>query len=198
MASVTVSPASRTEQIAADSVVGGSFDGSNHLVLVTGDATNIDLGVVPVDFPDATTSDKGVVELATTSEVLAGTDGTKAITPLTLVAVTGNFTPATLTDASNIATDAAVSNHFRVTLGGNRTLSAPTNPRDGQMVKWEFIQDGTGGRTLALTTGTNGFAYGTDIPSITLSTAPNKRDFMGAIYNGTEQRWYILAFAKGY
>lgn len=198
MASVTVVTAARSEQIAADSVVGGEINGSNHLILTTGDGTDIDLGEITVIFPDATASDKGVVELATTGEVLTGTDGTKAVTPLALAAVSGVFTPATLTDASNIATDAAIANHFRVTLAGNRTLSAPTNPRDGQKVIWEIIQDGTGGRTLTLTTGTGGFAFGTDIPSITLTTTPSKRDFLGAIYNATEQRWHVIAFGKGY
>jgi hypothetical protein len=105
---------------------------------------------------------------------------------------------ATLTDGATISLDASLGNHFRVTLGGNRTLAAPTNPTDGQRIMIEVIQDGTGGRTLALTTGTNGFAFGTDITGITLSTAIGARDFIGAVYNSTAQRWYVIAFVKGY
>jgi hypothetical protein len=105
---------------------------------------------------------------------------------------------ATLTDAATISLDASLGNHFRVTLGGNRTLAAPSNPTDGQRIMIEVIQDGTGGRTLTLTTGTNGFAFGTDITGITLSTAINARDFIGAVYNSTAQRWYVIAFVKGY
>lgn len=107
--------------------------------------------------------------------------------------------PVTLVDAATIATDAALGNHFRVTLGGNRTLAAPTNPVDGQRALWEFIQDGAGGRTLALTTGTaGGFAFGTDVTAMTLSTAAGKRDLMGALYIAAVDRWLVIAVATGY
>ena len=106
---------------------------------------------------------------------------------------------AALTDAATIALDASLANHFRVTLAGNRTLGVPTNPVDGQRIMIEVIQDATGSRTLTLTTGSNGaFAYGADITTITLSTAANARDFIGAVYNATAQRWYVVAFVKGY
>lgn len=104
----------------------------------------------------------------------------------------------TLTDAATIATDVSLSNHFRVTLAGNRTLGVPTNPYDGQKITWEIIQDATGSRTLTLASGTGGFAFGTDITGITLTTTASKRDFLGAIYNATAQRWYVVAFTKGF
>lgn len=103
--------------------------------------------------------------------------------------------PYTLTDAATIDTDASLSNHFRVTLGGNRTLANPTNLTDGQKVVWEFIQDGTGSRTITLG---SAFALGTDVDSITLTTTASKRDFMGAIYNSGTSKWYVVAFVKGY
>jgi len=101
----------------------------------------------------------------------------------------------TLADAATIATDASLGNHFRVTLGGNRTLGNPTNPTDGQKCTWEIIQDGTGSRTLAYDTQ---FAFGTDIASITLTTTASKRDFIAAIYNSTATKWYVIAVVKGY
>lgn len=55
----------------------------------------------------------------------------------------------TLTDAATIATDASLGNVFTVTLGGNRTLGAPTNLVAGATYIWRFTQDGTGSRTLA-------------------------------------------------
>ncbi|HWZ65821.1 MAG TPA: hypothetical protein VNX65_03410 [Patescibacteria group bacterium] len=106
--------------------------------------------------------------------------------------------PQTLTDAATIVTNANTGSMFRVTLGGNRTLSVPTNPTDGQRVIWELIQDATGSRTITLASGTGGFQLGTDVSSIVLSTTANKRDFMGAIYNSTAQLWYVIAFVKGY
>lgn len=54
-----------------------------------------------------------------------------------------------LTDAATIATDCSQSNVFTVTLGGNRTLGAPTNILAGATYIWIVTQDGTGSRTLA-------------------------------------------------
>jgi hypothetical protein len=54
-----------------------------------------------------------------------------------------------LTDAASIETDGSASNHFLVTLGGNRTLANPANLEDGVILNWWVKQDGTGGRTLA-------------------------------------------------
>lgn len=124
------------------------------------------------------------------------TNGAGSIT----IALKNNDTsaPQTLTDAATIATDASLGNRFRVTLGGNRTLGAPTNPTNGQQCVWEIIQDGTGSRTLSLDTGTGGFAFGTDIASITLTTTASKRDFLTAIYNSTANKWYVVGFVKGY
>ena len=55
----------------------------------------------------------------------------------------------TLTDAATIATDLSLGNQFQVTLGGNRTLGAPTNVVAGQSGVIRVVQDGSGGRTLA-------------------------------------------------
>jgi hypothetical protein len=107
----------------------------------------------------------------------------------------GDLAPVTLTDAATVATDASLGSYFRVTLGGNRTLGNPTNMVDGQRVIWEIIQDGTGTRTLALG---SAFALGTDITSTTLTTTASKRDFLGAVYNSTAAKWYVIAFVKGY
>ena len=103
-----------------------------------------------------------------------------------------------MTDAANISTDAALGNRFRVTLADNRTLAPPTNPTADQQCVWEFVQDGTGSRTITLDTGTGGFAFGTDITAITLTTAANKRDFMTATYNATLNKWLVIGFIRGY
>jgi GH15 family glucan-1,4-alpha-glucosidase len=101
----------------------------------------------------------------------------------------------TLTDAATITVDASQGNHFRVTLGGSRTLANPTNPVNGQKITFEFIQDATGSRVLTLDTQ---YSFGTDITSITLTTTASKRDFMSAIYNSTTTKWYVTSFIKGY
>lgn len=104
-------------------------------------------------------------------------------------------TVTALTDATTIATNAALSNYGRVTLGGNRTLGNPTNPTNGQRYTWELIQDATGSRTLTLG---SAFALGTTITSTTLTTTAAKRDFLTAVYNSTTAKWYVTDFTKGY
>lgn len=103
--------------------------------------------------------------------------------------------PVTLTDAANIATDASLGKHFRVTLGGNRTMDNPTNPINGQKIIYEIIQDGTGSRTI---TWGSAFAWGTTVTVPTLTTTAAKRDFVGFVYNSTTSKWYGLSVALGY
>ena len=43
-------------------------------------------------------------------------------------------------------------NNFLVTLGGNRTLAAPSNATTGQTGSIYVVQDGTGNRTLSYNT----------------------------------------------
>jgi hypothetical protein len=115
--------------------------------------------------------------------------------PVTWAFRAGTPKPTTLTDAATIATDASLNRNFRVTLGGNRTLGNPTNALDGQILTWEFIQDGTGSRTIALDTK---FALGTDITAVTLTTTASKRDFLTAIYNSVADKFYVRGFIKGF
>ena len=100
-----------------------------------------------------------------------------------------------LTDGASIATDTSKGRAFRVTLGGNRTLSNPTNMLDGQRCVWELIQDATGSRTITLG---SAFAFGTDITVATLTLTASKRDFLTAVYNASTSKWYVVDFKKGY
>lgn len=122
--------------------------------------------------------------------------------PLASPTFTGTLTtprlitpPQVLVDAATIATDASLANHFRVTLGGNRTLGNPTNPTDGQKVIWELVQDGAGNRTITLDAA---FALGTDLSAVTLSSAAGKRDLLGALYHAGLAKWLVIALVRGY
>lgn len=55
----------------------------------------------------------------------------------------------TLTDAATIAWDVRLGETAKVTLGGNRTLGAPSGLIDGGSYILRITQDGTGSRTLA-------------------------------------------------
>ena len=84
-----------------------------------------------------------------------------------------------LTDATTIDTDASKSNHFYVTLGGNRTLGNPTNLKDGVILNWWVKQDGTGSRTLAYG---SKFKWPSGSAPI-LTTAANSVDLITAQYH---------------
>lgn len=101
----------------------------------------------------------------------------------------------TLVDGAAIATDVSLGNVFEVTLGGNRTLSAPTNPVGGQKVLWRFIQDGAGSRTITLDAV---FNLGTDVSSVVLSLGGGDIDYMEAIYNAGSSEWDVIRFVRGY
>jgi hypothetical protein len=74
------------------------------------------------------------------------TNGTSDVTISRSTVVT------TLTDGASIAVDADLGPNYMVTLGGNRTLSNPTNAAVGKELWIAVAQDGTGGRTLTFDT----------------------------------------------
>ncbi|RUX93793.1 MULTISPECIES: DUF2793 domain-containing protein [unclassified Mesorhizobium] len=101
--------------------------------------------------------------------------------------------PATLTDAATIAVDMATFLNAKVTLAGNRTLGAPSNPKNGQSGCIEIIQDGTGTRTLAYHADWL-FAGGTDP---VLSTPAGTKDllFYQVMSNGKTYASLVKAVA---
>jgi hypothetical protein len=88
---------------------------------------------------------------------------------------------ATLTDGATITWDVGSSPVAKVTLGDNRTLSAPTNSAAGQFISIAVIQDGTGSRTL---TWNSAYEFTGDVAP-TLTTTANKADIFVFKYNGT-------------
>lgn len=146
----------------------------------------------------ASTTVAGIVELATPAETITGTDTTRAVTPAGVdAAIIVGSGPITLTDNATIATDASLSNYFRVTIAGNRTLGIPTNPTDGQKALWEITASGAA-RTISPTTGSTGsFKFGSDFSTIP-TIASGTTTFIGAIYRTSSARWHILSVAQGH
>jgi hypothetical protein len=100
-----------------------------------------------------------------------------------------------LTDAASISVDASLGSIFKVTLGGNRTLSNPTNPTSGQKMVFRFKQDGTGSRTITLD---SKFRVPSDLGTITLSTTADMVDYLGVIYDLTDDKFDVVSFIKGF
>jgi len=97
-------------------------------------------------------------------------------------------TSAALTYAATITPDAADGSVRTITLTGNLTFSAFTNPVSGQSITLIITQDGTGSRTL---TSTFKFAGG----SKTLSTAASSIDILTVSYIGTT---YYASLSKAF
>jgi hypothetical protein len=92
------------------------------------------------------------------------------------------FPEATLTDGATITWDVSTAQVAKVTLGGARTISAPTNGATGQFISLLVIQDGTGSRTL---TWNSAYEFASDTAP-TLTTTASLGDLFTFRYNGTK------------
>ena len=92
------------------------------------------------------------------------------------------FAESTLTDGATISWDASTQDVCKVTLGGNRTMAAPTNNTTGQFISILVIQDGTGSRTLTW----NAVFEFKDDTAPTLTTTASKGDVFVFRYNGSK------------
>ena len=93
-----------------------------------------------------------------------------------------NYTESTLTDQATVTWDASTQDVCKLTLGGNRTLAAPTNNTTGQFISILVIQDGTGSRTL---TWNAVYEFASDTAP-TLTTTANLGDVFVFRYNGSK------------
>lgn len=100
--------------------------------------------------------------------------GNVARIPLSPKSVWDAADEVTLTDAATIAVDMSTFINAVVTLGGNRTLGNPSNPKVGQEGLIRVVQDGTGSRTLAFASYYE-FAGGT---APTLTTTASAEDLL--------------------
>lgn len=105
--------------------------------------------------------------------------------------------PVTLTDAATVAVDASKGNLFRCALGGDRTIGAPTNPTDGQVIKLHLNASGAA-RTPTLATGAGGYLFGSDFAGPLTQIASGKTDVVGLEYVLSADRWWVTAYVKGF
>jgi hypothetical protein len=101
-----------------------------------------------------------------------------------------------LADTATPALDASLANVYTLTATGDRTIAVPSNPVSGQKIVIAHTASG-GARTLSLNTGAGGFRFGSSITSIP-QTASGKTDYTGAIYNGTDSFWDVIANVQGF
>ena len=114
------------------------------------DVGNAAVGVCASNVPEVSAADLRYVRTSVTTNVTIRGDITYQAGSLKVHTSARAYNPiTTLTDAACIATNFALGNNFLVTIGGNRTLKAPTNCVAGQSGAVYFIQDGTGSRTCS-------------------------------------------------
>ena len=129
---------------------GTSVFATNTKGLGFGTAASADVGTGTTNVPDVSIADARYVRSSVTANTTVRGDFVVEAGSLKVATSARAFNvPTTLTDATSIAVDFALGNNFVVTLGGNRTLAAPTNAVAGQSGQIHIIQDSTGSRTLA-------------------------------------------------
>ena len=157
----------------------GLLAGNGTNVLVAGIGTGL-------QYSGNTLAVSGVV-LTTTNQSVAG---------VKTFADTLDLSVQTLTDAATINVDAATSNKFHITLGGNRTLANPTNAVDGRLVIFRIQQDATGNRVV---TWGSEYRFGGDLAAanVVLSTAANITDRIAFEYHAADGKWDCVSYVKG-
>lgn len=79
-----------------------------------------------------------------------------------------------------------------LTLTGDCTISM-TGTRKKCLLR--LVQDATGGHAIAFDSTVR---FGSDIPSITLSTAGGKVDYIGLVFNSDAGKFDLIAYTRGY
>ena len=128
---------------------GTSVYSMNTKGLGLGTAASADIGVCANNVPEVSAADLRYVRTSVTTDATVRGNITYQAGSLKISTSARAYNPiTTLTDAASITNNFALGNNFLVTLGGNRTLAAPTNAVAGQSGTIHIIQDGTGSRTL--------------------------------------------------
>ena len=153
------------------------------LVTVAGEVqmTTLDIGGTNVT---STAAELNYSDLATLGTTAASKVFTADANGLTKISGAALYTEDTLTDGSTVAWDVIASPVAKLTMAGNRTISAPsgTTPAAGQFVSLLLIQDGTGSRTITW----NAVYEFTGDVAPTLTTTAAKGDLFVFRYNGSK------------
>jgi len=152
----------------------------NEDVAVTSTATELNI----LDGITSTTAELNYSDIATLGTTAASKVFTADANNLTTVSGAVANVEDTLTDEATITWNVIDSPVAKVTLAGNRTLSAPsgTTPIAGQFISLLIIQDGTGSRTI---TWNAAYEFAADTAP-TLTATASLGDLFTFRYNGAK------------
>ena len=123
---------------------------ANHLIATSISASIIDGAEVNATTKVSAASANIVGAVSAGSVAVAGIVSASEVVVSTVQVKANSYgTLVTLTDAASISIAMNTSDKFIVTLGGNRTLAAPTGLQPTQAGSILVVQDGTGSRTLS-------------------------------------------------
>lgn len=97
-----------------------------------------------------------------------------------------------LTFGSTVSVNAALGNAFNLTVTGNCTISNPSNPVDGQIIRFRVTASGS----FTTAWGTS-FDFGTGAAPV-LSTTSGKVDIIAFEYVASISKWCYLGSGLGY
>lgn len=96
--------------------------------------------------------------------------------------------------ATSMTVDCSTGDVFDITMTANTTLTL-ANAFDGQTITLRLKQDATGGRTV---TWGSPIHFGSDIPSITLSTGASLTDVVVLMYVAATNNYWVMSYARGF
>lgn len=176
-----------TAQAALNALAGGATSGD----YLRGNGTNVVLsGIQAADVPTLNQSTTGNAATATTATTAGNLSGGATLPDYLAPAAVA----LTFVASGTTLVNAALGNAFNLTLtASTTTLGAPSNPVDGQVIRFRITQ-GTGGNfTLAYASAYDFGASGAPI----LSTAAGKVDILGFEYVASLSKWCYVGPALG-
>ena len=139
------------------------------------------------------------ITAGTAGQVLALTDATHLAWTTPSAGGGGSSAQRVVTDtwSTSLTPNSATTDIYRVILSGTgTTINTPSGtPTDGQKIQIRPIQDGTGSRTV---TWGPGYAFSTDNPVPTLSTANGALDIFVYQYDANKSKWLLEGGSRGY
>jgi hypothetical protein len=97
--------------------------------------------------------------------------------------------------SGTINTNASLGDVFDLTLAASGTLSNPTNPTDGQSIRWRISHNDN---NLVLNFGNQFNTPSSATSPLPISSTSGSMDILGATYDSSRNKWDIIAFVPGY